>query len=182
MTTQRITDPLLLAGRVLALLGQGLMVVLGIIGTLVISVYLFANRIIVEELATEFPGMDPTNFGAALLTLMAILIAFAVIGFFFLDRLRNIIGTVEEGDPFVPANGDRLTTMGWLALGGQVLAIPAAGAGLYMMKLLDAAAHENVTSDFSYDPSGLLLVVTLFILARVFKQGAAMREDLEGTV
>ena len=29
---------------------------------------------------------------------------------------------------------------------------------------------------------GILLVLILFILARVFRHGAAMREDLEGTV
>jgi hypothetical protein len=30
--------------------------------------------------------------------------------------------------------------------------------------------------------SGLLLVLVLFILARVFRVGAAMRDDLEGTI
>ena len=30
--------------------------------------------------------------------------------------------------------------------------------------------------------SVVLMVIVLFILARVFKHGAAMREDLEGTV
>jgi hypothetical protein len=32
------------------------------------------------------------------------------------------------------------------------------------------------------DFGGIILVLTLFVLARVFKHGAAMREDLEGTV
>jgi hypothetical protein len=35
-------------------------------------------------------------------------------------------------------------------------------------------------SDFSLSALGLAIV--LFVLARVFRQGAAMREDLEGTV
>ena len=34
----------------------------------------------------------------------------------------------------------------------------------------------------SFDFGGLILILTLFILARVFRHGAAMREDLEGTV
>lgn len=32
------------------------------------------------------------------------------------------------------------------------------------------------------DASGILLVILLFILARVFRKGTEMREDLEGTV
>ena len=32
------------------------------------------------------------------------------------------------------------------------------------------------------DLTGFLIVLVLFILARVFRHGAAMREDLEGTV
>ena len=38
----------------------------------------------------------------------------------------------------------------------------------------------EVTADVS--ANGLLLVLVLFILARVFKTGAQMRDDLEGTV
>ncbi len=32
------------------------------------------------------------------------------------------------------------------------------------------------------DLTEILMVLTLFILARVFRQGAALREDLEGTM
>lgn len=34
----------------------------------------------------------------------------------------------------------------------------------------------------AFDLGGIILAITLFILARVFRQGAAMRNDLEGTV
>ena len=42
------------------------------------------------------------------------------------------------------------------------------------------AASISVDADFS--TNGLLLALVLFILARVFRTGAKMREDLEGTV
>jgi hypothetical protein len=35
---------------------------------------------------------------------------------------------------------------------------------------------------FGLSPAGVAFVLLLFILARVFRQGAAMRDDLEGTV
>jgi hypothetical protein len=41
---------------------------------------------------------------------------------------------------------------------------------------------KDADFDFGVSLGGLLLALTLFILARVFRQGAAMREDLEGTV
>ena len=67
--------------------------------------------------------------------------------------------------------------MGWLVVGIEVLSIPAG-----------VAAHF-VTTHFHKDHveiglslGGVLLALVLFILARVFREGAAMREELEGTV
>ena len=51
---------------------------------------------------------------------------------------------------------------------------------LYIAKLFED--HDGVTIDAGLDLSGIVLVVVLFILARVFRHGAAMRADLEGTV
>jgi hypothetical protein len=42
------------------------------------------------------------------------------------------------------------------------------------------AAPLDISSGFSL--TGWLTVLLLFVLARVFEQGARMREDLEGTV
>ena len=41
---------------------------------------------------------------------------------------------------------------------------------------------DDITVDAGLDVSGILLVVILFILARVFRHGTTMREELEGTV
>jgi hypothetical protein len=44
----------------------------------------------------------------------------------------------------------------------------------------DKSGHVRIDAGIS--GNGLLLVLVLFILARVFRQGTAMREELEGTV
>ena len=36
--------------------------------------------------------------------------------------------------------------------------------------------------DAGFSPSGWLAVILAFVLARVFAEGALMREDLEGTI
>ena len=42
-----------------------------------------------------------------------------------------------EGDPFQPANAERLKDMGWLMLATQVLVIPAAALGIYFAQFAD---------------------------------------------
>lgn len=93
-----------------------------------------------------------------------------------LAALRAILGTVADGDPFVRANAARLRTIGWMLLTIQVADL-AFGATRLVAKLL----HIDYAS---WQPSftGWLGVLIAFVLAQVFERGAAMREDLDGTV
>ena len=98
----------------------------------------------------------------------------------FVDKLRAIVITVEDGDPFTPVNAERLRAMAWLSVIIQLLSIPLGIVGVMLEKASADAASISVDADFS--TNGLLLALVLFILARVFRTGAKMREDLEGTV
>lgn len=173
---QALNDPLLIAakGVIYFMLGilafAGFFVVLGIPATLIFGAELGA-----DINAAELP-QHAYWLIALLLAGVAVLLA---LGFrFFLDMLR-IVQSVSEGDPFIPRNADRLTEMAWIALAINVLALPIAGLGVYIAKLAKEVAG---TVDGSFDFGGIILVLTLFILARVFKHGAALRADLEGTV
>ena len=95
----------------------------------------------------------------------------------FLHQLKRILDTVGKGDPFTPANGDRLQRMGWIALAMQGLGLATT---IYSMEVEQMASKLTIDADFSIE--GLFLVALLFILASVFRHGAAMRDDLEGTV
>ena len=97
--------------------------------------------------------------------------------FFWL--MLGIARSVAQGDPFIRENAARLSMMAWIALAINALYLPVAGFAVYLTKRLGGAPG---TVDVSLDFGGLILVLTLFILARVFRHGAAMREDLEGTV
>ena len=46
---------------------------------------------------------------------------------------------------------------------------------------LPKALHE-VYLGFGPSPAGLLAILVIFVLARIFRHGAEMRADLEGTV
>jgi hypothetical protein len=98
---------------------------------------------------------------------------------YFLKQQLDIIGSVAVGDPFAPANADRLSRMGWTVLALQVLAVPL---GLLEYRLQDLLGPDRSIHTLSFADNGLILALTLFILARVFRHGAAMRDELEGTV
>ena len=94
-----------------------------------------------------------------------------------LKRLLAIVETVREGDPFVAANAVRLQTVAWALLALQLLSVVIGAIG----KAVSSPAHP-VDLDAGFSINGWLAVLLTFLLARVFAEGARMREDLEGTV
>src|SRR5436190_9498454 len=94
-----------------------------------------------------------------------------------LKRLLAMVETVRAGDPFVAANASRLQAIAWVLLALQLLSL-VIGA---IAKTVSSPAHPlHVDAGFSI--SGWLAVLLTFLLARVFAEGALMREELEGTV
>lgn len=110
--------------------------------------------------------------------LVAIAMGFAAS---FFRVLHRIVLSVDHGDPFAPVNARRLRQMGWLAVAGQLVLIPIGAILAWLAPYLEKLG-ERVDLDLGPDPSGILLILILFILARVFERGAAMQTDLEGTV
>ena len=108
----------------------------------------------------------------AVLGLAAIPLNYAV-----LKRLLAIVETVRARDPFVAANASRLQAIAWVLLALNLLSI-VIGA---IAKAVSTPAHPlHLNAGFSIN--GWLAVLLTFLLARVFAEGALMREDLEGTV
>jgi hypothetical protein len=96
---------------------------------------------------------------------------------FVLTQLRTIVDTVTVGNPFVVANAQRLKMIAWAVLGLELMHF---AVGAVAASVSTAATPLNISWGFSL--TRWLAVLMLFVLARVFEQGARMREDLEGTV
>ena len=94
-----------------------------------------------------------------------------------LKRLLAIAETVRAGDPFVAANASRLQAIAWALVALQLLSLVIAA----IARAISTPAHP-VNLDAGFSVNGWLAVLLTFVLARVFAEGAAMREDLEGTV
>jgi hypothetical protein len=101
--------------------------------------------------------------------------AFAAIHI-MLTRLLAMIDTVRSGDPFAPENATRLRTIAWCLLVVQLFEL---ACGIFIGVVTRAGVEMG-----GWDPSlsGWVAVLLLFVLARVFEEGARIRADLEGMV
>jgi Protein of unknown function (DUF2975) len=141
-----------------------------------VSLPLFHDRIaaaVLTETGKPF-GYEVTT---AIEALLALILVMGFLAFRWLMRLRRIIDSVEQGNAFAQVNAERLSAMGWLTVGIELLSIPAGAAAHYVTNHFDKSRVE-----IGLSLGGILMALVLFILARVFREGAAMREELEGTV
>jgi hypothetical protein len=184
MTEQTQSDLLLKSARLLVILGQIVIMIASIGIAIGIGALLTVGRGEVYERIAQV-GAPDVAYPLSILA-FALIIVMLQIGYRFLKNLGGIIATVGEGDPFALQNAERLSRMGWLTVAGHVLAIilgsMAAWFMPYLVKLDGAKSHHTYDFGFEVGLGGILLTLILFILARVFRQGAKMREELEGTV
>ncbi len=174
----RPQDPLLAAGKIASGLLMGLtglvtLILIGVIPLLLLNHAEFAQQV------SEKGGTDVATAMTASITLLLLAAIVTAAAFMFFRELKQIVDSVGEDDPFTTLNADRLSKMGWIALAFQIASFPIAALAAYLGTL---APFEDMTVDYDFSLTGVLLAIVLFILARVFRHGAAMREDLEGTV
>lgn len=163
------TDPLLTAARVLLYV-----LLAGVILTTFFSIFGLVVYI-AAQLSKLFLVLD----AAAWRPVVGHLLGLIALGLIWssVQSLLGMIGTVECGDTFDSANAHRLEKIAGNVLGLQLLGMLAA--------LLGSPIGGDINGfDIGIDlsPGGIAVVLLLFILARVFRQGAMMRDDLQGTV
>jgi hypothetical protein len=124
---------------------------------------------------TPGPDADRLVMGLRAVALLGLVVV--PINYAILKRLLAMVATVRAGDPFVSANAYRLQAIAWLLLALQVLSIIIGAIG----RSVSTPAHP-VHLDAGFSINGWLAVLLTFVLARVFVEGALMREDLEGTI
>jgi hypothetical protein len=96
--------------------------------------------------------------------------------------LRGVFETLVAGDPFVPQNAQRFTM---IALGLAVMETVRMFIGLAVQGLLAAGGvtgKAQVSVSFSFNFPMWFSVLTLLVLAQVFREGAALREEQKMTI
>lgn len=180
--SERSTDLLLLAGKVLSVIMQGVLALAALALLIAMPMLVIWREDIAAKIAAEAGSQAAAFPLVPAISVMALALIAVVLVFVLFGNLRRIIDTVSEGDPFAPVNADRLDLMAWLLLAIQLIGIPIAAIGIYVSEWAEDIEGTSLTFDLDIDITGILMVIILFILARVFRHGAAMRDDLEGTV
>lgn len=175
-------DPLLTAARWLINFGIAVCGFVVIAITIALPAIFFNQDRIFAALKEDGKTVVAGDFLLGVSTSIALLAVLLALAIWFLLLLRRIVGTVAEGDPFIHDNATRLSKMGWIAVAAQVLEFPLVGAVIWTATMIEDHDSVRIDDNAGIDGGGIILILVLFILARVFRQGAAMREDLEGTV
>jgi hypothetical protein len=123
------------------------------------------------------PSPDAARLIMGLRAIAVLGLAAVPLHYIVLKRLLAMVETVRAGDPFVAANAQRLQTIAWILLAQQLLSMIVWA----IAKAISTPAHP-VDLDAGFSVNGWLAVILTFVLARVFAEGALMRDDLEGTV
>jgi len=173
--THSSPDTLALSRKVLRLLiTLNLLVGILLLGLLVTSVVVGDQ--VMRTLAAGTPQANARLFLGMRLVVVIGLCGVPIVHF-ILTWLLAIVDAVSVGNPFVMVNAARLQKIAWAVLALELMHI---AVGAIAASVSTAAAPFDI--DWRFSPTPWLAVLLLFVLARVFEQGARMREDLEGTV
>jgi hypothetical protein len=135
------------------------------------------NRQWIMSALELFPSPEAERLVMGLRSIAVLGLVAIPLNYLVLKRLLAIVQTVRAGDPFVAANASRLQAIAWLLLALNLLSM-VIGA---IANAISTPAHP-LHIDAGFSINGWLAVLLTFLLARVFAEGALMREDLEGTV
>ncbi len=166
----RLTGAARLAVRI-ATLGNSLFLAAVVVALLLSLLYppAFAGII-----ARALPGNDIAAGAMGMRLLMGLGIVMSIVTARLLAVLAAVVASVA--DPFIAANAVRLQQIGWCLLALQLCEIPAWLIARYVPAMGSAAPSGDVSI------AGWMAVLMVFVLARVFAVGAAMRDDLAGTI
>jgi hypothetical protein len=167
-------DPLLAIAHLWLRLSMGLAVFFTGAFAIAFPALLMTRAMVLRELAEHQVSAE---LYPVILTVTGLLAMISILTFYFLRHLTRIVGTVGDGDPFVPINAERMRAMGWITIAIDILL-----AGMATAINLSPRRYGHPDSDFTFTLGLILLALVLFILARVFREGTRMRDELEGTV
>ena len=152
-------------------------VLMGIFILALLIATLVAEDFAMKALFDAHPHADNAGFLAGVRTIMVIGIVAVPVAHLVLTRLLAIVDTVSDGDPFVAVNAERLKTIAWAVLGLELLHLVVGAVAAAV-----SSKEHPLDLDWNFSVTRWLAVLLLFVLARVFDQGARMRDELEGTV
>ncbi|MBW4331345.1 DUF2975 domain-containing protein [Stakelama sp. CBK3Z-3] len=140
------------------------------------AIALLANPAQVAEILRQAFGVEAGRARVICAAIAGLVVPAGFAAHLIFTRLIAILDAARAGEPFAMVNADRLRTVAWAMLAIQILDLCAGALAITLSKISDEYFG------WSFGLSGWLAVLLLFVLARIFRIGAAMQEDLVGTV
>lgn len=136
-----------------------------------------AGPAVTARLLAKYGGdFEAAGALAAIRAMLAIGVGASAAAHVILAALLRLIALVRRGDPFVQDAARQVERIGWGLLAIQLLDLVA---GLVTGRLADLGAE---VLDWQPSLTGWLGVLVAFVLARVFRAGTRLRDELEGVV
>ncbi len=186
MTQAKETNDIVLkSARGILIFGKwALLVGIGVAAIFLLAIP-FTYQYLLAEMAKAFVNPPAPEIFGMIGLIMILAIVILLLTLFAVNRLHRIVNSVGEGNPFSHINGTRLRGIGIAAFAIQIVTFCASLLATGVVTMLGdpkPGVDFDMSPDASISLSGILLVLLLIILARVFDRGAEMQEELEGTV
>ncbi len=150
---------------------------LGIPALIFLAIFgFFTPEPLLDALSQSRPGTDTAVLIIWLRWITIIMVPIIPLAHIILTRLIAMIDSVPTGMALSMLNADRLRQIAWALIGINVLDLAFGVVTTW------AEANTGEPLGWTLALTGWLAALMLFVLARVFREGAAMREELEGTV
>ncbi len=96
--------------------------------------------------------------------------------------LRGVFETLVAGDPFVPDNARRFRAIAWVLVGVEAARMSISLIVQAVFSAMGIGDEGGASFTFSINFSVWFSVLTLMVLAQVFREGAALREEQKMTI
>lgn len=147
-----------------------------------------------SEIAVSFEGPAkvrlqlPNEAGQMQLTAghklisLALVLPFYLASVYFLKQLRDIVRTIDHGDPFAVENATRVRTIGMIVLGYVFIECLVRLAMSGYADSMIIARGFNLNGRIEINWALLMVGISVIVLSEVFRHGAKMREEQALTI
>jgi Protein of unknown function (DUF2975) len=166
--------------RLLQLLKISTWIVIGLSVLALVMVFAGGDQLLLDMVERYEVRSEVTTIKYVAASYILVLLSGGAVALYILRKLTEIVRTSVEEHPFLVLNAGRLREIGWALIALQA-AISGSCIAAYIVS--DMTIDRLLLNLFqSVQAIGLLAAILMFVLAQMFRHGATMRQELEGTI
>jgi hypothetical protein len=128
------------------------------------------------------PGDSPYSNVFLILGVFVLIVCVVGLLLYFLKLFKDILKTVEEGNPFALENARRVRMIGLIVIIGGFVRSLAGFFSSFLAALQFKTEGFEISANLRIDFWVILAGLSILVLAEIFRQGAEMREEQSLTI